>query len=298
MEFDHKRVAMKQTIEQALLDFLPEYDEQSNPLGDAIKYSLKAGGKRLRPMLLLSTAEYFGANIKDVLPYACAIEYIHTYSLIHDDLPSMDDDDYRRGMLSNHKVYGDAIATLAGDALLNRAMEIVCDDLLISLDDKNKMRKKIMASKEIFDASGSSGMIGGQAADMMCQGKNKGSDLLHYIHLKKTTAIIIASVKAGAILGNADDDQLEDFTKIATNVGFAFQIADDILDICGDESLIGKPIKSDGKSDKLTYPSIYGMEASQNKIESLHKEAYRILSKYKSMDFLDYLLKSLENRKF
>ena len=135
MEFDDRRVIMKKTIEQALLDYLPEYDEESFPLGDAMKYSLNAGGKRLRPMLLLSSAEYFGVDLKDALPYACAIEYIHTYSLIHDDLPSMDDDDYRRGMLSNHKVYGEAIAILAGDGLLNRAMEIIGNDLLRSLDD-------------------------------------------------------------------------------------------------------------------------------------------------------------------
>lgn len=298
MEFDKKQGAMKQIIEQALLDFLPTYDDQCYPLGEAIKYSLEAGGKRLRPILLLSTGEYFGVHPQDILPYACAIEYIHTYSLIHDDLPSMDDDDYRRGKPSNHKVFGEAIAILAGDGLLNRATEIIFNDILGSVEDINKLGNKLKAAAVIFNSSGSNGMIGGQAADMKSQGNNKDSDLLQYIHSKKTTSLIVASVKAGALLGHADDKQLDDFEKVAENIGFAFQIADDLLDICGDEALMGKPVKSDGKSEKLTYPSVYGLEASYKKIESLHNEAYNILSQYQGMDFLNYLLKSIEKRKF
>ena len=298
MEFEKKQEAMKQTIEQALFDFLPAFDESSHPLGDAIKYSLEAGGKRLRPMLLLSTAEYFGLHPQDIMPYACAVEYIHTYSLIHDDLPSMDDDDYRRGKPSNHKVYGEAIAILAGDGLLNRAMEIISENLLSGRDDVVTLKNKLRAATEIFKASGSMGMIGGQAADMKSQGNHQDTHLLHYIHSQKTTALIIASVKAGALLGNADDGELADFEKIASHIGFAFQITDDLLDICGDEALIGKPVKSDGKSEKLTYPSLYGLEASYKKIESLHNEAYNIVSQYKGLDFLSYLLKSIEKRKF
>ncbi|MCL1982645.1 MAG: polyprenyl synthetase family protein, partial [Clostridiales bacterium] len=187
----------KKMVEEHLLDFLPEIDHKSIVVYEAMKYSLAAGGKRLRPVLLLGACEFCGGDIKGALPYACAIEYIHTYSLIHDDLPAMDDDELRRGLPTNHKVYGDAIAILAGDGLLSSAFEAMSKDMLLYFDDVANLKKRVSALYEIAKGCGCRGMIAGQIADVEAVGKQCSREMLDYIHCNKTAALITAAVKAG-----------------------------------------------------------------------------------------------------
>lgn len=289
----------KKIVEEHLYKFLPELDQKANTVLEAMVYSLKAGGKRLRPVLLLSSCEFCGGDTADALPYACAIEMIHTYSLIHDDLPAMDDDDYRRGKLCNHKVYGDAVAILAGDGLLNTAIEIICSDIIKTMDDIYKTKQKTLAAKEIFTASGCHGMIGGQIADIESEGKAPSGETLEFIHSKKTTALLKASVRAGALLGNADRKKLEDLTEFAKNMGFAFQITDDILDVCGDQEILGKNVGSDEKLNKMTYPSLYGLEEAKKKVKELNEKSLKILDEYNDTNhFFKYLINELEDRNF
>lgn len=201
-----------------------------------MNYSLKAGGKRLRPILTLEACKLVGGNEKDAYPFAVAIEMIHTYSLIHDDLPALDNDDLRRGRKTNHKVYGEAMAILAGDGLLNYAYEIMLRESL----SKGEPEKYLKAINEIAKASGIYGMIGGQVVDIESEGKSIDMEKLDFIHMNKTAAIIIGCMRAGAIIGGASEEELENVTKYAKNIGLSFQIVDDILDIVGDEAKLGK----------------------------------------------------------
>ena len=270
----------KELIDEHILDFLPKVDDNSMVIHDAMKYSLSAGGKRIRPALLLAACDFCGGDIKGALPYACAIEYIHTYSLIHDDLPAMDDDDLRRGMATNHKVFGEAIAILAGDGLLSSAFEAMSKDLLLYFDDADKLKRKIRAMYEIAKGSGCKGMIAGQVTDIEAKGKQCSKELLDYIHVNKTASLVIAAVKAGAHIGGADKDILRDLTDYAENLGLAFQVVDDILDVCGDETVVGKKVGVDAKKGKLTYPALYGLDASRQKLDELTSTAIEILSHY------------------
>lgn len=243
---------------------------------EAMRYSLFAGGKRLRPVLMMAAYELFGEDISEVLPYAAAIEMIHTYSLIHDDLPAMDNDDYRRGKLTNHKVFGDGIAILAGDGLLNLAYEIMVKDAL----RKNNPRPFLEATYELARASGINGMIGGQTVDLESENKNITGDTLEYIHLNKTAAIITASLTAGAIIGGAEEKDITRMVGIGTSLGIAFQIQDDILDIVGDQDKLGKKIGSDEEKQKSTYPSIHGLDYSYKKVKELTEAIYGSLHSY------------------
>lgn len=299
MDFEKIYQEKKLIIENNIYSYLPSLDEKSIKVYNAMRYSLEAGGKRLRPVLLLSACEFCDGDIYQALPYACAIEMIHTYSLIHDDLPSMDNDDFRRGKPSNHKVYGEAIAILAGDGLLNTAMEIICIDISSSIKNLETTTKKVLAASEIFEASGCKGMIGGQAADIDFEKKELSEDVLNYIHIKKTSALLTACIRAGAILGNADEEVLADLTEFAKNMGLAFQIIDDILDVCGNQQLMGKAVGSDAKLQKMTYPSLYGIDNSKAKVKELEKKSLLILDKYKERsDFLKNLLLYLTDRSF
>lgn len=299
MDFEKLYQEKKLIVEDTIYSYLPSLDEKSIKVYNAMQYSLEAGGKRLRPVLLLSACEFCEGDIYQALPYACAIEMIHTYSLIHDDLPSMDNDDFRRGKLSNHKVYGEAMAILAGDGLLNTAMEIICSDILSSTTDLEITRKKVLAASEIFEASGCKGMIGGQAADIESEKKELSEGFLDYIHTKKTSALLTACMRAGAILGNANDEVLADLTEFAQNMGLAFQITDDILDVCGNQQLMGKAVGSDEKLNKMTYPSLYGIENSKAKVKELEKKSLLILDKYsEKSNFLKNLLLYLTDRSF
>ena len=283
-----------ETINSVLEGYI-EIDEKPNArVLESMHYSLFAGGKRLRPVMTLAVCDLLGRPAKLALPYACALEMIHTYSLIHDDLPAMDDDDTRRGKPTNHKVYGEGIAILAGDGLLNRAFEAMIEHAL-TLDEPIHGLK---AMQTIADAAGVNGMIGGQTADLLNEGKEIDEQMLAYIHRHKTGALITASVKAGAYMAGVDEEEATRWEKIGHALGMAFQIQDDLLDIEGDAAEMGKPVGSDERNEKATYPALYGIEKSREKIEALTKEVLETLEPYgEKADFLRSLTEALVNRR-
>ncbi|KMJ60527.1 farnesyl-diphosphate synthase [Bacillus sp. LL01] len=263
----------KKIVEDALFSYMNAM-EAPQVLLKSMNYSLKAGGKRLRPLLVLATLQSFGKSEKLGLPVACAVEMIHTYSLIHDDLPSIDDDDFRRGKPTNHKVYGEAMAILAGDALLTHSFDVM-EDLL----NKDVSPIKVVTlMKELSKASGPTGMVGGQVADMEGEGAALSLADLEYIHRNKTGKLLGYSIVAGAILADATEDQISKLALFADHLGLAFQIRDDILDIEGDADKIGKPIGSDTLNEKVTYPSLLTMSGAKEKLEYHISEAKRLLS--------------------
>lgn len=260
-------------------------------LKEAMLYSIRAGGKRLRPALVFGTYEIFSKNYLDeVMPFAAAIEMIHTYSLIHDDLPAMDDDDFRRGQPSNHKVYGEDTAILAGDALLNTAVEIILDNISAS-DNGYKLR----AARNIMKASGAAGMIGGQILDVKYI---VDADTLKSMHLMKTGAMIKASVLTGGILAHFDVYEEKLLGVFADDLGNAFQIKDDILDVVGGSSKLGKPMGSDEKNKKITYPSVYGVDVSRKMLNNHVESALESLLQIDgNTEFLKSLVMYVKNRK-
>ena len=267
--FNEEYNRLKNIIEKELLNYLPVRIEESGSVLDAMKYSLTAGGKRIRPVMLMAACRAAGGKEEDAVPFACAIEFIHTYSLIHDDLPAMDDDELRRGKPTNHVVFGEACAILAGDALLNRAFEIMFD--AVAGIESEKREGALKAAKCIASAAGYNGMIGGQIADI--EGEDSGNrslELLKFIHKNKTGALIKSAVMAGGYLGNADEVLMDKFSELGDLIGLEFQIADDILDVCGSVEELGKPIGSDDKNGKLTYPSCVGMEETKKIYEEIH----------------------------
>jgi len=248
-------------------------------LHEAMRYSLFAGGKRIRPILALASYEACGGNPKDIVPYATALELIHTYSLIHDDLPSMDNDDLRRGKPTNHKVFGEAMAILAGDALLTEAFLILSNNLHSSSLKPSDLIKII---REVSLASGVHGMVGGQAMDIFSENIEPDKDTLNFIHLHKTAALITASVRMGAILANIKEKKLKALTEYGTGIGLAFQIIDDILDIEGNAEELGKTAGSDIKMKKMTYPALCGTEKSRQKAKDLLSDAIDSLKIFSS----------------
>lgn len=262
-----------QLVDQALERVLPAAGELPASLHGSMRYSVFAGGKRVRPVLMLAACETVGGELEQAMSAACAMEMIHTYSLIHDDLPAMDDDDFRRGNPTNHKVYGEATAILAGDALLTEAF------ILLSSESGGDPAAKLRVIHEIANASGSRGMVGGQVVDMESEGKGE-IDLatLSYIHTHKTGALIRASVRAGAILGGASAGDLDALTRYADAIGLAFQIADDILDVEGTTEELGKDAGSDQARGKATYPALVGLEASKARAQELVQMALDALS--------------------
>ena len=263
----------KKLVEDALFSYMKSV-EAPEVLLESMNYSLKAGGKRLRPLLVLATLKSFGKPEELGIPVACAVEMIHTYSLVHDDLPSMDDDDFRRGKPTNHKVYGEAMAILAGDALLTHSFEVMED--LLNLDVKPM--KVVTLMKELAKAAGPRGMVGGQVADMEGEGAQLSLQDLEYIHRNKTGKLLGYSIVAGAILGDATEEQISKLEQFADHLGLAFQIRDDILDIEGDASKIGKPVGSDTLNEKTTYPSLLTMNGAKEKLEYHINEAKHILA--------------------
>ncbi|WP_082210237.1 polyprenyl synthetase family protein [Paenibacillus durus] len=248
----------------------PPHWEVPAKLAEAMNYSLLAGGKRLRPLLVIAACEAIGGNREAALPVAAAIEMVHTYSLIHDDLPAMDDDDYRRGRLTNHKVYGEAVAILAGDALLTHAFYSVVQ---ASRRHGAPAESVLSIVEDLAEMAGPRGMVGGQAADM--EGEQGLTDLesLRYIHLHKTGDLIVFSLLAGGRIGGASEEQLDALRRFGVSIGLAFQVQDDILDLVGDESKLGKKTGSDVKQQKVTYPYFIGLEASRREVERLTEEA-------------------------
>ena len=253
-------------VNKALDTLLPKEDEFPQRLHKAMRYSIFAGGKRIRPILVIAAAEVFGKTAANVINIACAIELIHTYSLIHDDLPAIDNDDLRRGLPTNHKVFGEAIALLAGDALLTKAFQIMSQPSAVSGQQSALILKSI---HEITKAAGSTGMVGGQVVDIESEGKEVAFPVLEYIHIHKTGELILASVRAGAILAGAENKELETITRYGEAIGLAFQIADDIIDVEGNKEDVGKNIGGDAKKGKVTYPSILGVDESRKRAREL-----------------------------
>lgn len=291
------RIKYKDLIEEHILDLLPEIDHKSITLYDAMKYSLTAGGKRVRPILLLAACEFAGGKLEAALPYACAIEYIHTYSLIHDDLPAMDDDPLRRGVPTNHIIFGDAMAILAGDGLQAAAYETMAKDKMMYFDNVAELKRRSRASYEITKGAGCRGMVAGQVADIESENKACSGEMLDYIHLTKTAALIVAAVRAGAQLGGADDEMLSRLTIYAENLGLAFQICDDILDVEGVEQEMGKKTGADSEKQKSTYPALYGIEASKERLRELTESAVEALAPYyDNAEFFNEFAKELATR--
>jgi geranylgeranyl diphosphate synthase type II len=259
----------RRAVDRALEQLLPPADLVPQTVHAAMRYSVFAGGKRLRPILVIAGAEMVGGSAESVMPTACALELIHTYSLIHDDLPAMDDDDYRRGLPTNHKVFGEAVAILAGDALLTLAFRLLAENFA---DGRDPRLLRALVS-EIADAAGTLGMIGGQAVDVESEGKTVDSGTLEYIHSHKTAALIRAALRAGALLAGATPSQLTAISEAGARLGLAFQIVDDILDVEGSPEELGKPTGRDRRKKKVTYPEQFGLEGSRLKAKSLIEEA-------------------------
>lgn len=258
-----------QLIEEELAESFPSIWNIPDNLRESMMYSLLAGGKRLRPVMVLATVEALNGSVEAALPVACAVEMIHTYSLIHDDLPAMDNDDYRRGKLTNHKVYGEAMAILAGDGLLTHAFYSIVQAYRVYDVPADKIVEIV---EDLSKLAGAPGMVGGQAADMLGEQGITGLEQLEYIHLHKTSDLIVFSLKAGGHIAGATAKQLEALERFGTQIGLAFQIQDDILDLIGDEEKLGKPVKSDEKQQKVTYPYFVGVEASRDKVRQLTEQ--------------------------
>jgi geranylgeranyl diphosphate synthase, type II len=259
---------------------------------EAMEYSLMAGGKRIRPILLMATAEALGSKGYNYLPVACGLEMIHTYSLIHDDLPCMDDDDYRRGRLTNHKVFGEAMAVLAGDGLLTLAFEVM-------LEQKNVDPAALIETvREMAMCAGNFGMVGGQGLDLEFEDRQITPEQLRKLHAGKTGALFIAAIRGGAHLAGATDEQLLALTKFADLLGLAFQITDDILDVEGTEEELGKPVGSDEKNHKSTYVSLYGLEAAHELAAKTVDEALECLEMFgENAEPLREITRLMTNRK-
>ncbi|MCM1114433.1 MAG: polyprenyl synthetase family protein [Clostridium sp.] len=276
-------------IEHELIKLLPKANDGQSDVVDAMKYSLSNGGKRIRPVLVLEFAKACGGTREDSLALACAVEYIHTYSLIHDDLPCMDDDDLRRGRPSCHKEFDEATALLAGDALLTHAFEIIASS---DISDSKKARAVALLAQN----SGVGGMIGGQAIDLIIEDGNPTINELITVYKLKTGALISAACLMGCISAEASNEQFIAASKFAYSLGVAFQIQDDVLDIIGDEQKVGKPIGSDADNNKMTYAAIKGVDSAMADVKKLTNSAIRQLDIFENSEFLEKLAESLINR--
>lgn len=281
-------------MDQELLKLIPAHWDVPKRLSESITYSLTAGGKRLRPILLFAAVDALDGSIQQAIPAACAVEMIHTYSLIHDDLPAMDDDDYRRGKLTNHKVYGEAMAILAGDAILTHAFYIIAKMKQSSQLSSDKI---IVLIEELSTLAGPSGMVGGQVADIEGEQGITSMEQLASIHKHKTGDLIVFALRAGGHIANANSKQLHALEQYGQYIGLAFQIQDDILDIVGDEKKLGKQIQSDEKAQKVTYPYFLGIESCKKKVielTQLGKDAIleaEFIHAERLLDLADYLMK-------
>ncbi len=294
MEFKNWMKEKVEKVDKNLSTIIKEEENPQKIIYQSMNYSLMSGGKRLRPVLLLGAYEIFQQNIEDVIPFACAMEMIHTYSLIHDDLPAMDNDDYRRGRLSNHKKFGEATGILAGDGLLNRAFETALEAAMSSKLDINK---SVKALYEIAKSSGAHGMIGGQIVDMYGHEKISTIEDLKYMYALKTGAIIKSSVVAGAILGGANEIQVKALEQYAEKLGIAFQIEDDILDVTSTQEILGKAIGSDIANNKITYLSFVTIEQAKKHVEQFTEQAIKSLSIFgDKASYMVDLAKYLTNR--
>lgn len=287
--FKQKFSHYKELLNVGLGRLLPCEDIHPSIIHEAMNYSVFAGGKRLRPVLCMDSYGLFDDDFEKILPVACALECIHTYSLIHDDLPCMDDDDFRRGEPTCHKKFGEAIAVLAGDALLTEAFGLVSD-----FDCKNVVGDIV---SELVSACGSRGLIGGQVMDILSENKQLDKKTLDYIHRHKTGKLIVVSVRLGAICAGAGEKDLDALTSYGESLGLAFQISDDLLDVLGDSANLGKQVGQDEKLNKLTYPSLYGIDGSKKRLKDTIDKAISSLEIFNEKAcFLSDLAEYVGNR--
>lgn len=290
MNFNEQLEAKTIEIEGIIKSYLPKEEGFSSEIAKTMNYSMLAGGKRLRPMLMKETFLLFGGESKAVEPFMAAIEMIHTHSLIHDDLPALDNDDFRRGKETTHIKFGEDMAILAGDALLNYAYETA---FLAFSNESVSIEKTAKALQILADKTGIFGMLGGQSVDVKNEGKSLSKDMLEYIYVNKTSALIEASMMIGAVLANATDEEVFLIESVAYKVGLAFQIQDDILDVISTKELLGKPICSDQKNQKTTYVTLYGIEAAKEKVKDLSIDAIETLNDLEGKN--EYLVRLLES---
>ena len=274
MDFKLELKKYQELINEELAKYLKKEAVPESILNHSVEYSLMAGGKRLRPILMLKTYQLFNENIENCMSFAVAMEMIHNFSLIHDDLPGIDNDDFRHGKLANHKKFNEATAILAGDSLLNQAYIVISKSLL----QEQQLERKIRALSEFTHSVDR--MIAGEYVDTEYEGKQISHEYLEYIHNNKTGALLKACCRIGAILAGAQEEDIENITEYANHIGLAFQIKDDILSETGDEKVLGKPIGNDKEKGKCTYVTKYGLEESQKKLEVLTKEAIKRIEKY------------------
>lgn len=287
-----------QNVEEGFNAYMPEESGYAKTVCEAMNYSLMAGGKRLRPLFMYEMYQILGGTEEALIrPFMMAMEMIHTYSLVHDDLPAMDNDDYRRGQLTTHKKYGEDMGILTGDALLNMAYETA----FLAFDSKGDPARIGQALKVLGEKAGIKGMVGGQVVDVENNGQFVDEETLYYVYKNKTAALIESSLMIGAILAGADDEQIAQVEKIGTKIGIAFQIQDDILDVIGEEEVIGKPIHSDEKNEKSTYVAIHGLEDSKKKVKEYTENGLQrldnlVVENKEEQEFLHELMESLVGR--
>lgn len=284
-------------INKVIQSYLPEEEGFAKTMAQAMNYSILAGGKRLRPMLILETLRLFGGEEKLAYPFMAAMEMIHTHSLVHDDLPALDNDDYRRGRLTTHKVYGEAMGVLSGVALLNYAYEVMLT-AFDTADTPDCQAHMIQALKVMSHKTGLYGMLGGQSVDVENDGKPLSKEMLDYIYKHKTSALLEASMMAGAVLGGADEQELALVESAASDIGLAFQIRDDILDVTSTSEELGKPVHSDEKNNKITYVTLFGTEEASRQVEALSESAVSSLEKLnRKNEFLTALVREMAGRR-
>lgn len=295
IEFQEQMKDRLKFIEEILRGALPKEESFQKTIFESMEYSVMAGGKRLRPMLIHETYELFGGKEEDVvIAFMAAIEMIHTYSLVHDDLPAMDNDDYRRGRQTTHKIFGEDMGILTGDALLNYAYETAINGVMKAQDKERAINALQILSKK----SGVFGMVGGQVVDVEMTGKALNQEQIDFIYRLKTSALLEASFMIGAILGGASQEDVKKIEEIGKNVGLAFQIQDDILDLTSTTEELGKPVLSDEKNAKMTFVTIYGMEASVRAVEEYSNKALKTLEELpKQNPYLNTLIQALIHRK-
>ncbi len=294
MNFQDKLKEKTGRAEEIIRKYLPDEEGFAVNMAQAMNYSMLAGGKRLRPLLMEETYRLFGGEEKVIEPFMVGMEMIHTHSLIHDDLPAIDNDDYRRGRLTTHKVYGEAMGVLSGAALLNYAYEVMLQAFALTKESERVVKAlTLMANK-----TGIYGMLGGQSVDVENDGKPLTKEMLDYIYRNKTSALIEASMMTGAILAGAGEQEVEIIGEAAGKIGLAFQIQDDILDVTSTEEELGKPVHSDEKNNKVTYVSLFGIQEASGQVKRLSEEAVSLIrGLYQKNEFLCTLIQELVSRR-
>ena len=294
MNFQEELNKRTQAAETVLKKYLPKEEGFAVTMAQAMNYSMLAGGKRLRPVLMQETYRLFGGSEEVVEPFMAAMEMIHTHSLIHDDLPALDNDDYRRGRLTTHKVYGEAMGVLSGVALLNYAYEV----MLTAFDMTKEKDRVVKALRIMADKTGIHGMLGGQSVDVENDGKPVKKEVLDYIYQNKTSALIECAMMAGAVLAGAPEEAVGIIEEAARDIGLAFQIQDDILDVTSTSEELGKPVHSDEKNNKVTYVTLFGLEGAQRESAMLSEKAVSLLESLEQKnEFLNLLVAKLVNRR-